>query len=46
MNTPLSELDVLPLIKDLKTAELDGYISTLDSIRTFYIQQKQELLKR
>ena len=46
MNTPLSELDVLPLIKDLKTAELVGYISTLDSIRTFYIQQKQELLKR
>ncbi len=46
MNAPLSELDVLPLIKDLKTAELAGYISTLDSIRTFYIQQKQELLKQ
>jgi hypothetical protein len=45
-NTPLSELDILPLIKDLKTAEIAGYISTLDSIRTFYIQQKQELLKQ
>lgn len=46
MNAPLSELDVLPLIKDLKSVELAGYISTLDSIRTFYIQQKQELLKQ
>jgi len=44
--TPITEYDYLPVIKDLESSELPQYISTLDSIRSYYINQKQELLNR
>ena len=44
--TPITEYDYLPVIKDLESSELPEYISTLDSIRSYYINQKQELLNR
>jgi len=44
--TYITEYDYLPVIKDLESSEFPEYISTLDSIRTYYINQKQELLNR
>ncbi|MCK4641642.1 MAG: hypothetical protein KAU06_09895 [Candidatus Marinimicrobia bacterium] len=44
--TYISEYDYLPVIKDMESSEFPEYISTLDSIRTYYINQKQELLNR
>jgi hypothetical protein len=44
--TYITEYDYLPVIKDLESSELPEYISTLDSIRAYYINQKQELLNR
>jgi hypothetical protein len=44
--TYITEYDYLPVFKDLESSELPQYISTLDSIHTYYINQKQELLNR
>ena len=36
--------DYLPIIKNIESTELPNYIFTLDSIRTYYLDQKQKLL--
>lgn len=45
---PLSSLtayDYLPIIESLDPAELSDYIFTLDSLRNYYISEKQKILK-
>ncbi len=42
----MSGYDYLPIIKDLESAELPEYLFTLDSIRTYYLDQKYKLLNR
>jgi hypothetical protein len=44
--SPISGYDYLPIIKNLESAELPDYIFTLDSIRTYYLDQRQKLLNR
>lgn len=41
----LSRFDYLPLIKSMEPTELPYYIFTLDSLRNYYIAEKQKLLK-
>lgn len=41
----LSRFDYLPLIKSMEPTELPNYIFTLDSLRNYYIAEKQKLLK-
>jgi len=40
----LSSYDYLPVIKSLESSELPNYIFTLDSLRNYYIAEKQKLL--
>ncbi|MBU0711838.1 hypothetical protein KKA87_07980, partial [bacterium] len=40
----LSSYDYLPIIKSLEPSELPNYIFTLDSLRNYYVTEKQKLL--
>ena len=40
----LSSYDYLPIIKSLESSELPNYIFTLDSLRSYYVAEKQKLL--
>ena len=40
----MSSYDYLPVIKSLESSELPNYIFTLDSLRNYYIAEKQKLL--
>jgi len=40
----LSSYDYLPIIKSLESSELPSYIFTLDSLRNYYVAEKQKLL--
>ena len=42
----LGSIDYLPIIKSLEPSELPDYIFTLDSLRQYYITEKQKLLNQ
>jgi len=42
----LGSYDYLPIIKSLEPSELPNYIFTLDSLRNYYVAEKQKLLNQ